>query len=192
MRSYWTFPMPAFVWEYRNGAIVAGGRKLDALAGHERDACWAELNQRVQSMVSRLDDGWLVMTAFWMVEDIHKSFFREFEWTAGVHDYLTATENEGRAPDDIRDIRRYREDGHAVADSLIARWHRERQSSVYLNIDFDDDLPGLDLSVALSPQATPGTALVFRNGPPAEGSEAYFVPPPGVRMPAGVPECPPV
>lgn len=249
-RNDWTFPTLGFVWEYRNGAIVAGGRRLDALFGADRRDCVTELHDRVQEMVERIDDGWLVMTAFWMVEDVYKSLFREFEWTPGVHDYLCATgqpviaelarrgfvlhyvidatqpdvniatmlgylpgvfraaglaaigpqlaaltfftENEGRKPEDIRDIQRYRSDGHAVADAVVTRWHQERRSSVYFNVDFDDDSPGLALDVALSPQGAPGTAVVFRNQAPTEGSEAYFVPPPGLRMPPGVPECPPV
>jgi len=247
--NYWTFPALSFVWEYRNGAIVAGGRELDALSGDDRQRSWVELRDRVRGMVGRLDDGWLLTTAFWMVEDLYKSFFRGFQWNPGVHDYLTATgqpvmaelarrgfvlnyvidategdanlamtleylpgvfqaaglavvgpqlaalkfliAEEGQTPADIRAIQRYRDDGHAAADSVITRWHRERQSSVYLNVDLDDGLPGLALDVALSQWEKPGTALVFRNAVPAEGSEAHFVPPPGVRMPPGVPQCPP-
>lgn len=244
--NHWTFPTLSYVWEYRNGAILAGGRRLDALAGDDRQACVAELRLRVQGMVSRLDDGWLLTAAFWMQEDIYKSFFRGFAWNAGVHDYLMATgqpvmaelarrgfalhyvvdategeanlavmleylprvfraaglavvgpqlvaltlftEDQRHPPAEIREIQRYRDDGHAVADSVISRWHQERQSSVYLNLDLDDGLPGLALDVALSQQQAPGTAVVFRNEAPYEGSEAYFVPPLGVRMPPGVPE----
>ena len=248
--NYWTFPTLSYVWEYRNGAILAGGRRLDALAGDERQRCVAELRDRVHGMVTRIDDGWLLTAAFWMVEDIYKSFFRGFEWNPGVHDYLIATgqpvmaelarrgfalhyvidatqgdanlatileylplvfraaglavvgpqlvaltfftTDQGHPPGEIREIQRYRDDGHAVADSVISRWHRERQSSVYLNVDLDDELPGLALDVALSQQQRPGTAVVFRDSAPTEGSSAYFVPPPGVRMPPGIPECPPL
>lgn len=247
--KYWTFPALSAVWEYRNGAIVAGGRQLDALSGDERERAWVELRDRVQGMVEGLDDGWLLTTAFRMVEDIYKSFFRGFEWDSGVHDYLTATgqpviaelarrgfvlhyvidategdadialtleylpqifqaaglavvgpqmaalrffiAEEGEPPADIRAIQRYRHDGHAIADSVISGWHQERQSSVYLNFDFDDGLPGLPLNVALSQWEKPGTAVVLRRLAPAESTEAYFVPPSGVAMPPGVAQCPP-
>ena len=246
----WNFPTLAFVWDYRTAAILAGSERLDDLVGADRERCGEALRDRVQAMAAQLDDGWLLTTAFWMVEDIYKSFFRTFQWTPGVHDYIAATgqpvmaelasrgftlhyvvdstqgpanlatmleylrpvfqaagfavvgpqlaalafltQAEGQPPADIREIQRYRDDGHAVADEVVARWHQERQASVYLNIDLDDDLPGLPLDVALSQQRTPGTAVVFRNSPPAEGSEASFVPPPGVTMPPGVRECPPV
>jgi hypothetical protein len=248
--NHWTFPTLSYVWEYRNGAILAGGRRLDALAGEDRQRCCAELRDRVQGMVERLDDGWLLTAAFWMVEDIYKSFFRGFQWTPGVHDYLIATgqpvmtelarrgfalhyvidaiqgeanlavmleylprvfraaglavvgpqlaalrfltEEQGHPPAEILEIQRYRHDGHALADSVISGWHRERQSSVYLNLDLDDGRPGLALDVALSQWQAPGTAVVFRDCAPAEGSAAHFVPPPGVRMPPGVPQCPPL
>jgi len=247
--NYWTFPTLSYVWEYRNGAILAGGRRLDALSGDQRQRCWEELRDRVGGMVHRLDDGWLLTTAFWMVEDIYKSFSRGFYWNPGVHDYLTATgqsvmaelarrglvlhyvidateseanlaitleylpsvfraaglavvgpqlaalalftQETGQPPADIAEIQRFRDDGHAIADDVIGRWHQERQSSMYLNIDLDDGLPGLALDVAVSQRKLPGTAVVLRNTPPTEGSEAYFFPPPGVRMPPGMPQCPP-
>ena len=87
----WTFATLAEVWEYRNGAIVAGGGRLDATSEPERQRSLAELDARVRSQVARCDDGWLATVAFWMVEDIYKSFFREFVWTPGVHDYIAAT-----------------------------------------------------------------------------------------------------
>lgn len=209
-----------------------------------------ELRDRVRELVGQLDDGWLLTVSVTMVEDIYKSFFRGFEWSSGVHDYVHATgqpviaelgrrgfalhyvidatpgaasldmmleylprvfraaglavvgpqlaalrlliQETGEPPADIRDIQRYRHDGHALADDVVIRWHQERQSSVYLNVDFDDGLPGLALDVALSQQKAPGTAVVFRNAAPTEGSEVFFVPPPGVRMPPGMPQCPPV
>ncbi|MGB2812256.1 MAG: hypothetical protein WBC17_11030, partial [Mycobacterium sp.] len=79
----WTFATLAEVWEYRNGAIVAGGGRLDATSEPERQRSLAELDARVRSQVARCDDGWLATVAFWMVEDIYKSFFREFVWTPG-------------------------------------------------------------------------------------------------------------
>ena len=87
----WTFPTLAFLWEYRTGAIMAGGDRLDTLTGAHRERALAALTGRVRTMVDHLEDGWLVMTAFWMVEDLYKSFFRGFAWTPGVHDYLAAT-----------------------------------------------------------------------------------------------------
>ena len=244
----WTFPTLAHVWEYRNGAILAGGERLDALAGADRERSCEELRNRVQTMVSGLDDGWLLTTAFFMVEDIYKSFFRTFEWTPGVHDYLSATgqpvmgevarrgfalhyvvdatqpeanlatmleylpgvfkaagfaavgpqlaalvmltEAEGKPPADITEIQRYRDDGLAIADEVVSEWHRQRQSSVYLNLDLDDGLPGLALDVALSQVGEPATAVVFRNEAPADDSVARFIPPPGIAMPPGVREWP--
>jgi hypothetical protein len=76
--TVWTFPTLAHVWEYRSGAIVAGGERLAALAGAERDRSCEELRNRVQTMVSGLDDGGLLTTAFFMVDDIYKSFVGAF------------------------------------------------------------------------------------------------------------------
>ena len=87
----WTFATLAEVWEYRNEAIMAGGEKLDALTEPERQRSLAELNARVRAQVAQCDDGWLASVAFWMVEDLYKSFFRRFAWTPGVHDYIAAT-----------------------------------------------------------------------------------------------------
>lgn len=244
----WTFPTLAYVWEYRNGAIVAGAAKLDSLTGTDRERSVAALADRVRGMVTELDDGWLVTASFWMVEDLYKSFFRGFSWGPGVHDYIAATaavvveelarrglvlhyvvdatqgeanlvsllaylpgvfaaaglavvgpqlvatdllmQAEEHPPSELKAIQRYRDEGHAIADEVITRWHDERRSSVYLNLDFDDDLPGLPLDAALSPDGEPGTIFVFRNDPPAAGSSAYCGPPPGVEMPPGVPARP--
>lgn len=230
----WTFPTLAYVWEYRNGAILAGADRLDALRGADRDRSLAELSERVEAFTSGLDDSWLVTTAFWMVEDIYKSFFRDFAWGPGVHDYIAATgqpvvnelrrrgfvlhyvvdatENAGdfatvlgylpavfraagfavvgpqlvalellmrttgELPADISAIQSYRDEGHEIADAVISRWHEERQSSVYLNLDLDDDLPGLSLDIALSQSGMPGVVVILRDQPPAEGSE-----PPSLR-----------
>jgi len=87
----WTFSTLAEVWEYRNGAIMAGGERLDALPKPERERSLAELNTWVRAQVAQCDDGWLASVAFWMVEDLYKSFFRGFVWTPGVHDYIAAT-----------------------------------------------------------------------------------------------------
>lgn len=237
----WDIPTLAHVWEYRNGAILAGGDRLDSLDGPDRERCLEALRDRVRVLAAGLDDGWLLTAAFWMVEDVYKSFFRAFGWTPGVHDYLAATgsvvmeelgrrglvlhyvvdatqppqnlatmleylpsvfraagfavvgpqlaalemfkQDQGGLPADISAIQHYRDDGLAVADEVARRWHRERQSSVYLNIDLDDGLPGLALDVAVSPAGAPGTLVLLRNQPPAEGSGAEVFPPPGVTLP---------
>ena len=243
--SDWTFSTLAEVWEYRNGAIVAGGDRLDALPEPERQRSLAELTARVRAQVAQCDDGWLAMVAFVMVDDIYKSFFREFVWTPGVHDYIAATapvvvdelsrrgftvnyvvdavqpdENlavmleylpgvfqaaglavigpqlaaveflkqaEGHPPADMAAIQRYRDEGHALANELIAQWHQERRSSAYFNLDRDDELSALSLDAALSRDDVPGMIIVFRELPPAEGSVAEFSPPDGMVLPPGMP-----
>ena len=241
----WTFSTLAEVWEYRTGAIVAGGERLDALPEPERQRSLAELTERVRAQVAQCDDGWLASVAFWMVEDLYKSFFREFTWTPGVHDYIAATapvvvdelsrrgftvnyvvdatqpdENlavmleylpgvfqaaglavigpqlaaveflkreEGHPPANMAAIQRYRDEGHALANELIVQWHQQRRSSVYLNLDRDDELPGLALDAALARDGVPGMIIVFRELPPAEGSVAEFSPPEGMVLPPGMP-----
>jgi hypothetical protein len=66
---------------------------------------------------------------------------------------------------------------------MIQRCHQERRSSVYLNLDLDDDAPGLSLDVALSQSNTPETIVVLRNQPPSIGSVAQIAPPLGVTLP---------
>lgn len=95
---------------------------------------------------------------------------------------------EGQPPEDITTIQRYRGEGHAIADEIIARWHQERRSSAYLNLDLDDDSPALSLDAALSQRDADGTIVVFRNQPPIEGSTAQISPPPGITLPKGIPE----
>lgn len=244
----WTFPALDSVWEYRNGAILAGGDRLDGLCGDDRERCLAGLRQRVEMLVDRLDDGWLLTTAFFMVEDLFKSYFRWDQWTPGMHDYIAATATvvieelarrgfvlhyvidntqgdahlaamltylpqvfraaglavigpqlvavdllmkaEGQPPAETAAIQRYRDEGHAIADAVVSQWHQERRSSVYLNLDLNDDLPALDLSVALSQSGAPETIVVFRNLPPMEGTQSTVFPPPGVAMPPGMPGAP--
>ena len=86
-------------------------------------------------------------------------------------------------PRDVTAIPLYREEGHDVADRLIARCHDERRSSVYLNLDLDDDTPGLSLDVAMSQSNAPGTIVVFRDQVRVGGSVAQIAPPPGVTLP---------
>lgn len=84
---------------------------------------------------------------------------------------------------EVTAIPSYRDEGHYLADRLIERCHRERRSSVYLNLDLDDDTPGLALDVAQSPANTPGTIVVVRNQSPSAGSTVQIAPPPGVSLP---------
>jgi hypothetical protein len=86
-------------------------------------------------------------------------------------------------PRDVTAIPAYRAEGHELADQLIARCHYDRRSSVYLNLDLDDDSPGLPLDVALSASNAPRAISVFRNQPPVEGSVAQVAPPSGVSLP---------
>lgn len=51
----WTFSTLAEVWEYCNGAIVAGGDRLDAMPEPERQRSLAELKARVRSQVARCE-----------------------------------------------------------------------------------------------------------------------------------------
>jgi hypothetical protein len=240
----WTFSTLADLWEYRNGAVVIGGDRLDAMPEPERQRSLADLNAWVRSQVAKCGDGALATVAFWMVEDIYKSFFRAFTWTPGVHDYIAATapvvvdelsrrgltvnyvvdatqpddnlavmleylprvfqaaglavigpqlaavellkQAEGQPPANMAAIQRYRDDGYALANELIVQWHQQRRSSVYLNLDRDDELPALSLDAALSRDGVPGMIIVFRELPPAEGSVADFSPPEGLVMPDGV------
>ena len=242
--SNWDFPTVAFIWDYRTGAIMAGADRLDALPDDDRQRSLAELADRVRSYVTRLDDGWLVATSFFMVDDIYKSFFRDFSWSTGVHQYLAATagvvidelhrrgmvlhyvvdnvnipanlevlltylpkvfkaagfavvgpqmvaqellRRSGAPPTaDLTEIQRYRDEGHQIADEVVERWHAERQSTAYLNLDFDDDTPALPLDAALAPAGAPGTIVVYRNQAPAEGSAARLIPPPDVVLPPEV------
>ncbi|MEO6793834.1 MAG: hypothetical protein ABI253_09610 [Mycobacterium sp.] len=96
-------------------------------------------------------------------------------------------ELDGQSRADIGVLAHYRDEGHLLADQLIERCHRERRSSVYLSLDFDDDTPGLVMDVALSPAKQPGTIMVFRSEAPAIGSIAQIAPPPGVTLPVGGP-----
>ena len=92
-------------------------------------------------------------------------------------------------PRETSRIPEYRDRGHAAADELVGRWHRERKSSVYLNMDFDDDRPALSMDVALSQSNQPRTIVVFRNQLPAPGTKSNICPPPGIELPGfGGPE----
>ena len=245
MNTDWDFPTLAYVWDYRTGAIMAGADLLDALPEEERERSLKSLAERTATLAHNLDDGWLALTGFYMVDDIYKSFFRFTGFSKGVLDYLAATAGEvvremqrrglvlhyvvdatqGEA--NLQTLLRYapsmfqasgfgvigpqlaarelvrvaegadaafsvaamqsrRDEGHAMADQVITEWHAERKPSAYLNIDLDDDNPGLSMDAALAVCGQPGTIVVFRDQPPAEGSEAHVFPPPDVTLPAEV------
>ena len=236
----WDFPTLAYVWDYKTRAIIAGADRLEALSDADRTRSLTALSERVRALASGLDEGWLVGTACFMIDDLYKSYFCQFRWSPGVHDYIAATagvfmqelaqrgfvlhyvidstqaeanldemltyvpavfdaagllvtgpqlialelmQRADHRPRDVTMIPLYREEGHDVADGLIARCHQERRSSVYLNLDLDDDTPGLSLDVAMSQSNTPGTIVVFRDQVPVGGSTAQIAPPPGVTLP---------
>lgn len=240
LQAHWDIPNLALVWDARTRAIIAGADRLEVLTDADRARALAVLSRRVGALASGIDDDWLVATAFFMVEDLYRSCFRQFHWSGDVADYIGATAgavmqelsrrgyvlhyviantqtaddlagwlevlpwvfqsaglavtgpqlmaqklmaNDGQPREDIGVLARYRDEGHLLADQLIARCHLERRSSVYLNLDIDDDSPGLALDVALSPTSQPGTIMVFRTEPPTIGSIAKIAPPPGVRLP---------
>ncbi|BBX18677.1 hypothetical protein MDUV_35370 [Mycolicibacterium duvalii] len=98
---------------------------------------------------------------------------------------LELMERDNEQERDAAAVARYREEGHHVANMMIARCHRERRHSAYLNFDLDDDTTGLALDVALSQASATGAIVVFRNQPPIMGSMAQIALPPGVEMPTG-------
>ena len=242
----WDFPTLAMLWDAGTRAIVAGGDKLDSLSDDDFEASQRALAARVQAMVQNLDDGWLVTTCFFMVDDIYKAFYQDFEWSRGVHAYLQATAGtvvdelerrgfvlhyvvdategganlqtmvdylpqvymaaglavvgpqvaalqlmrqiEAEPSGDINAIKPYIDEGHMLADEVVARWHADRRSSAYLNLDFNDDSPALSLEVALSPAGQPATVVVWRDALPTLDSAAGFSPPPEVSLPPEIVE----
>lgn len=87
----WDLPTLAHVWSYQSRAIIAGADRLEALPPPDRARSLEELGDRVRTLVRTLDDSWLVATAVFMVEDLYKSFFREFRWSSGVADYIAGS-----------------------------------------------------------------------------------------------------
>lgn len=239
--SDWDFTTLAYLWEYRNGAVLAGADKLDALPPGERKRSAEALAARTARIARGLDDGWLVFVAAYMADDIYKSLFGFTRFSQGVLDYLAATAGEvvhelerrgfvlhyvvdatqpqanleimldllpamfqasglavvgpqlaarelariadGGAAAGIAAIQACRDEGHLIADQVITEWHDQRRSSAYLNLDLDDDSPGLSMDVALSQHGKPGNILVFRELAPQDGSEVAVSPPPGVVLP---------
>lgn len=72
-------------------------------------------------------------------------------------------------------------EGLHVAGRLVTRCHEERRPSVWLNVDSDDESPGLPLDVPLSAVGSPGAIVVFRNQPPVDGTTAQLYLPPEIR-----------
>lgn len=85
---------------------------------------------------------------------------------------------------DIAAMPPYIGEGNRVADEVIRRCHQDRRSYVYLNLELmDADSAGISFDVALSKANEPG-AVVYRNQPPAAGTTAQVIPPPGVSFPS--------
>jgi hypothetical protein len=62
--------------------------------------------------------------------------------------------------EDLTAIKPYLAEGHMIADQVVVRWHQDRRSSAYLNLDFNDDSRALSLDVALSPGGQQATIVV--------------------------------
>ncbi|MEZ0384023.1 hypothetical protein [Mycobacterium sp. pW045] len=242
MSAGWDFPHVDRLWDPRIGAINAAGDRLEALDAEERAASLTVLVDQVTARVRGMEDGALVNTAYFMVEDLFKSIFHGLWWSTGTEEYIRVTtgavmqelsrrdfvlhyiidnqeceakladrldgvplpfwaagllvtgpqqmalelmEKADGLPRDVRALPLYRDEGLDVANQLIQWCHRERRSSVYLNIDLDDDAPPLSLDVARSAAGTPGAIVIVRNEAPTIGSFAYITPPPGVTLPRG-------
>lgn len=87
----WQFSSLAYLWDPTRHAIMAGADRLERLPDPARAQSVSELTERVRVLMRDLDDGWLVSTAYFMVEDLYKSCFYEFRWSAGVEQYIAAT-----------------------------------------------------------------------------------------------------
>ena len=91
MSEDWHFPTLAHVWDHQTKAIIAGADKLEALSAADRTHSLAVLGEQVRAHIRGLDDSWIVATAFFMVEDLYKSYFYGFRWSSGVADYIAGT-----------------------------------------------------------------------------------------------------
>lgn len=67
----WEFSTLAYLWDAASKAIMAGGGRLESLAD----------DHRTRSLSA----------AVFMVDDLHKSCFREFRWSSAVDQYIGAT-----------------------------------------------------------------------------------------------------
>jgi hypothetical protein len=92
---------------------------------------------------------------------------------------------ETEPPEGLTAIKPYVAEGHMMADEVVARWHQDRRSSAYLNLDSNDDSPGLPLDVALSPAGQPATIMVLREEAPDPGFQGAVYPAPRGAPAAG-------
>ncbi|ORV41704.1 hypothetical protein AWC02_00800 [Mycolicibacter engbaekii] len=87
----WDFPAISYLWDPRMGAINAGADKLDTLSATARQRSVTALTERVADQVTRLDDGLLVGAAFFMVDDLYKSYFHQLKLSGTTVEYIRAT-----------------------------------------------------------------------------------------------------
>jgi hypothetical protein len=180
MSEDWHFPTLAHVWDHQTKAIIAGADKLEALSAADRTRSLAALGEWVRAHTRFLDDSWLVATAFFMVEDLYKSYFRGFRWSSGVADYIAGSAGVF--------MREFTQRGF-VLNYVIDNTESEAdlgEMLTYLPEVFRAAgllVVGLYPDVALSNRNAPGTIVVFRNQPPVAGTTAQVTPPPGVTLP---------
>lgn len=84
----------AELWDYRTAAIVTAAERLGTLRDDEREHAITDLAADVRAQVQALDDGSLVATATFMVDDLYKSYYAGFRWIPTIVDYLGATASE--------------------------------------------------------------------------------------------------
>ncbi len=87
----WDFPTLAIVWDPKTKAIIAGSDRLASFSETDRSQSLAALSQRVTAFAQALDDGWLVATALFMVDDLYKSSFCDARWSSVVGHYIEAS-----------------------------------------------------------------------------------------------------
>ncbi|MBI3224356.1 MAG: hypothetical protein HYZ39_04775 [Mycolicibacterium cosmeticum] len=81
----------ALLWDARIKAIIAGADKLEAVVDENRITATDALRAHANAHARSLADEGLLASAVFMVDDLCKSYFNEFRWTDGVHDYIAAT-----------------------------------------------------------------------------------------------------
>lgn len=91
INTEWDFTTLALLWDPRTGAVLAGADRLEALEESDLQRCARALVDRVFDVAGDLDDGSLLAAAMIMAEDLYKTLFGEFRWTAGVAGYLAGT-----------------------------------------------------------------------------------------------------
>lgn len=97
---------------------------------------------------------------------------------------LEVMEHSGKTKD-IGAMPPYLGEGNQLADEVIRRCHQDRRSYLYLNLELmEANSAGISFDVALSKANQPGHIVVYRNQPPAAGTTAQIIPPPGVTLPS--------